>query len=246
MSNWAYQHYRGQLDPRSQRAYDGIYRMLAAKQRRIVLPPYLVDPDFSTEIVRAVVKDHPEIFWVNYYQYTVQRSMVAEVLGFSFYFDNGEIDRLREEAEAWRQWVLGQLPAHFSQRDKVWLLFDFLARQVTYGHQVDAYSQTILGPMSKKNHVAVCEGIAKSFKFLCDGAGIGCLVVFGDADFGPANQGPHAWNIVDTGQGIKHTDVTAALEFAHLTGKATKTDFLRADREMGRYRWDRRYMPPCY
>lgn len=245
MYNWAYQYYRGRLHGTHQKLYDSIYRCWSAHRRDVSFPPFLMDADAASQVVQAVILDHPEIFWVNYYRCTVAQSVLGARLHFDFYFHEREINRLAGEASAWKQRVMAKLPRHFSDWDKVWVLFDYLARQVTYGKQSDAYSQTIIGPMSRHNHISVCEGIAKSYKYLCDEANIPCIVVFGEANFGPGQAGPHAWNIVDTGTRCSHIDVTAELDLAHSRGKATQTNFLHSDREMTHYSWDRTQTPLC-
>ena len=246
MYSWAYQYYRETLSTRQQIVYDRIYRCWLSHQGTVLLSPPLLETDAISEVVSAIIRDHPEIFWVNYYRYTICRSLLQVKLHFDFYFDEYQINQLSYEASAWRKRIVSKLPPHFSDKDNAWVLFDYLARQVTYGKQSDAYSQTIIGPLSRGNHVSVCEGIAKSYKFLCDEAGIPCIIVFGDVNFGPGHAGSHAWNIIDTRSGLRHVDVTAELEYAHYNGKATQTDFLHSDKDMKKYSWDRRSTPSCY
>lgn len=243
--SWAYQYYRGKLNDRLQTVYDHIYRSWFAKKSDVQFPSFLLRNDKISEAVQAVIKDHPEIFWVNYYHYTIEYSILNATLHFELYFDEFDINRLSREASSWRSRISLKIPQHFSNIDKAWVLFDYLARQVTYGKQNDAYSQTIIGPLSKNNHVSVCEGIAKSYKFLCDKAGIPCIIVFGNANFGSGHSGPHAWNIVDSGRGLRHIDVTAELEFAHHRGKASQVDFLHCDTDMKEYNWNKKETPLC-
>ena len=244
--SWAYQYYRRKLNGKQQKVYDRIYRCWFTNNRDIQLPPFLLDVDTASEVVQAVIKDHPEIFWVNYYRYTIRHSVLNDRLHFEFYFDDYENKQLSIEASSWKKRIVSKLPKHFSNRDEAWVLFDYLARQVTYGKQNDGYSQTIIGPMSKNNHISVCEGIAKSYKYLCDEAGIPCIIVFGDVNFGENRSGPHAWNIIDTGSELRHVDVTAELESAHYKGKASQSNFLYTDKDMKNYIWNRKRTPLCY
>lgn len=246
MYSWAYQYYRGKLNHKQQMVYDHIYRCWFTGKNDVRFPASLLEVDTVSEVVQAVIKDHPEIFWVNYYQYTINHSILYAKLHFDFYFNEYEIKQLSGEASSWKKRITLKLPKHFSYKDKAWVLFDYLARQVTYGKQSAAYSQTIIGPMSKNNHISVCEGIAKSYKYLCDEAGIPCIIVFGNVNFGLGHYGPHAWNIIDIGNKLKHVDVTAELESAHYKGKATQNDFLHSDKEMKKYNWDREKTPMCY
>lgn len=246
MYSWAYQYYRGKLNDKQQRVYDHIYRGWFAYRRDIRFQPSLLEIDAVSEVVQAVIKDHPEIFWVNYYRYTISHSVIDARLHFEFYFDDNENRQLSNEASSWKKRIVSQLPKHFSNRDKAWVLFDYLARQVTYGKQSDGYSHTIIGPMSRNNHISVCEGIAKSYKYLCDEAGIPCIIVFGNVNLGSSHSGSHAWNIIDIGNGLRHVDVTSELELAHYKGKATQSDFLHVDKEMRKYSWNRETTPSCY
>lgn len=248
MYSWAYQYYRGKLNDndKHQKVYDHIYRCWYTNKGDIQFSSSLLDIDTVSNVVQAVIKDHPEIFWVNYYRYIISHSILVTRLCFELYFGSNEIKRLSSEASSWKKRIVSKLPKHFSNKDKAWVLFDYLARQVTYGKQSDAYSHTIIGPMSKNNHISVCEGIAKSYKFLCDEAGIPCIIVFGEVNFGSGHSGPHAWNIIDTGHELRHVDVTAELELAHYKGKATQSNFLHSDKEMKKYKWNREETPLCY
>jgi hypothetical protein len=57
---------------------------------------------------------------------------------------------------------------------------------------------------------AVCEGIAKAFKLLCNEFGIKCIVVIGKADKNGvfSENKYHAWNLVKIGEESYHVDVT--------------------------------------
>lgn len=84
-------------------------------------------------------------------------------------------------------------------------LHDWLATHVVY--RPDApYAHDAPGALV--NGAAVCDGIAKAYKYLCDAAGIPCAVVRGrDATQG----GPHAWNLIYAAGRWTHVDVTADL-----------------------------------
>lgn len=84
-------------------------------------------------------------------------------------------------------------------------LHDWLATRVTYQagapYEHDAPGALVDG-------AAVCDGIAKAYKYLCDAAGIPCAVMRG---LGADQGGPHAWNVVYTAGRWTHVDVTADL-----------------------------------
>ncbi len=245
MSTWAIQYYRSRLQPQYQQVYDVLVHEWKALRSNVTLPNGFVDMEALKEITEAILKDHPELFWVNYYHYQVMTSIFQTALRMDFLFDIQEISRFQSETESWKRRIAAKVPLRYSEEDRIWLLFDYLARQVTYGKKGTRYGHTIVGPMLKHDHVSVCEGIAKSFKFLCDEARIGCIVVVGDADFGPGQCGPHAWNIVKCESGFRHIDVTCQLQLAQFHGMATRMNYLFRDSEMHRYRWNRYLTPSC-
>ncbi len=99
----------------------------------IQFSPSLLDIDAVSEIVQAVIKDHPEIFWVNYYRYTISHSSFKCWIAFLNSTMTVVSNSCPSEASSWKKRIVSQLPKHFSNKDKAWVLFDYLARQVTYG-----------------------------------------------------------------------------------------------------------------
>lgn len=243
MYNWSYEYYKNKLTPKEQIAYVIIFHSWYARKQKVIVPRNQLNVDSFEHIIEAIMKDHPELFWVNYYQYNIKIMSSFTEITLNFFFNDSKIQKLYQEAENWKHCICAKIPFNFNAREKVWLLFDYLARQVTYGEQGKAHSHTIIGALGKNNHMSVCEGIAKSFKFLCDGDNIPCIVVFGNANFGVGHKGKHAWNLVECRNNLWHIDVTKELEIAHLVGKATRNNFLHMDNEMIEYEWNREQIP---
>ena len=70
------------------------------------------------------------------------------------------------------------------------------------------YAHSILGGLLKKK--AVCDGIAKLFKYLLNVAGIKCIVVIGNSTspYSISDNSSHSWNIVKIDNTSYHIDVT--------------------------------------
>jgi len=161
-------------------------------------------------------------------------------LEFEYFVPQQEINSLIKESISWKQMIRKSIPPHISDDEKIWLLYDYLARQVHYGNMNNVYGHTILGPLSQNNHTSVCEGIAKAFKFLCDECQIPCIIVYGTLQ-----QENHAWNIVTTSKGLRHIDVTNEIYHAHLKGIAKRTHFCFQDHQMNNYQWNNLQIPKC-
>ena len=92
-------------------------------------------------------------------------------------------------------------------------LHDSVVKSVAYDYDSlqknDCYNaHSIVGAFLDKK--AVCEGIAKAFKLLCNEYSMKCIVVLGKADPEGKFDGDtyHAWNLVKVGNGSYHVDVT--------------------------------------
>ena len=80
--------------------------------------------------------------------------------------------------------------------------FDRIAQNCVYDKEADfsdsAYGSLILGK-------AKCDGISRGFKWLCEAAGLQCLLVTADLKEGDAG---HAWNMVELDGGFYNVDLT--------------------------------------
>ena len=238
-------YYGSLLNTTERNAYDKLCRMCFLCNHNIQLLGSWIQAERISKIVDAVMLDNPSLFWINYYEYSIFIKLIVTELRFSFFFEGPQLKALIQEADAWQARIAGKMPMNARAVDKAWLIFDYLARQVTYEERSLAYSHTIVGPMSRHNHTAVCEGISKSYKFLCDKVGIPCIIVTGEAYFDAMRSGPHTWNMVELDGNTYHVDVTAELEFAHMTGRAGQDSFLHIDHDMRQYQWNRGIVPRC-
>lgn len=238
MITWSKDYYKLQLPYHCQRYYDHLFSGFMNTKEHIILPYPLVKIDDISDALYAVTLDHPEVFWVDGYDgYTCVSGPVYSTLRINNFFSSPDIFKWKYEAESWRQRVCSQIPPSSDNYTRIWLLYDYLARQVTYGFSEMKYSQTIIGCLKRGFHQSVCEGISKSFKYLCDHAGVNCIVISGKMLVNGVYTG-HAWNLVEYDQRIYHIDVTDALEYAKLYKKADDRWFLKPSGEMYGYIWD--------
>ena len=92
-------------------------------------------------------------------------------------------------------------------------LHDSVVKSVAYDYDAvkkkGCYNaHSIVGVFLEKR--AVCEGIAKAFKLLCNQFDIKCIVVLGQADKKRVfdQDSYHAWNLVKIGNESYYVDVT--------------------------------------
>ena len=83
--------------------------------------------------------------------------------------------------------------ADLSDEEKLRAIHDRLCRG-KYDTDINASSHTIYSALIDRN--AVCDGYAYAFKYLCDLAGLKCIIVIGTFDKALDSDPGHAWNLV--------------------------------------------------
>ena len=91
---------------------------------------------------------------------------------------------------------------------------------VHYDKLKKEYSHEIIGALG--NGVAVCEGIAKAVKALCDALGIWCIVALSENNPEKGIKYRHAWNVVRIAGQYYHLDAT-------FDNTLSKNDLIRYD-----------------
>jgi hypothetical protein len=199
-------YYYGILTLLEKIAYGVIYRGLAAHDKKIILKLDITSGQLRKVFLR-VMYDNPILFYVN--QTIIRR--IGEPGNWTIWpvylYDGSETELLtRKIKDKVDQIAAGGKPFYGNEIMTEKYLHDYVAKSVVYDYEdpkskerFDAHS--IVGALLDKR--AVCEGIAKAFKFLCEESGIKCIVVYG-----MAKGSYHSWNMVSLRQEFYHVDVT--------------------------------------
>lgn len=175
------------------------------------------------EINRAIIYDNPYLF---YYSGLVSLGFTYpnEIqINLSFDFDQRESDELKKKLKEQTVAFLKSIKlSDKTEEERVRAVHDLLSSKVIYDrNSIDntntigkseeyKYAHSILGVMLNKK--AVCEGIAKAFKYLLNAIDIGCIVVTGavahSSLFISGTDINHAWNLVKIEGDNYYTDVT--------------------------------------
>lgn len=245
MTTWATRYYRSRLTALEQTVYDQLLNEWNHLHPVCTLSVNITHGVNVLQVVRALMQDHPRLFWVNPYHVDVQARTFSTRLAVSFFFNNDEIHGLYRDVKHWEQTTLQRIPAGLSRRQTLWYLFNLLACRVPYGSGPMAYGQTVLGPMNAPEVPSVCEGVAKSMKLFCDALDIPCLVVRGHIRSPQGSMEPHSWNIVECDGRLYHMDITQEIPWARRHGSARGRCFLMSDGKMTRYQWEVSLVPAC-
>lgn len=203
-------YYRRQLSDKQKVAYRQIAGALLAQEREVCLSPGVPGDELSA-VVQAVHLDHPELFYVNFWCYQAYASPqkgCCETVCFDFLLTGERI------IEAFSNRIIsvcrGLLPMEedeLTTDERYRIVARNIARMVRYKHGDNANAfrfHTVAGAALYRE--SVCEGISKLFLYACHIHKLPCILVSGWA-----NGTGHSWNMVETGDGLRHLDITSML-----------------------------------
>lgn len=171
--------------------------------------------EMMQQVVSAINYDHPEIFYVDFQRMNFLVSSFCISYQIRYIVRKSIICKLQKQLNTWVADVKNELKID-STNDEVTIcrkVHNYLINHVKYNYDAlqipDIYSDsfTVKGVFEQKK--AVCEGISKSFKLLCNCFGIDVFIMTGTSRWeGDGREIAHAWNIVKLNKGLAHVDVT--------------------------------------
>lgn len=204
----SFRYYEGQLPSRDAEVYRAMQRGLSSCERSFSVPR--LEAKRLSDVFAMLKLDDPLIFHVGElsFRYTDGASSVTVTPKYSMkkpeYFSTLEIVKKRVRKIT----APAEGLSSFIDREK--FCHDFIVKNVRYDRLTKVYSHEVTGPLC--HGIGVCEGMAKTFKLLCDALDVDCLVVTGvgvppDEASGKKSE-RHAWNAVSDGKNWYGVDVT--------------------------------------
>lgn len=196
------EYYFKQLTEEEQRVYRELLKGIRVREKEFYLT--ISDDDSIDRSYHAVLKDHPEIFWVHnrekIYKTTYSDSDYC-VFTPGYTYTDGEIDEIQTAMEQSFQEVRALIPEDASDYEKVRIVYTYVIDHTQY--QTGEDDQSIAGVFWKKS--AVCAGYAGAVQYLLERLDIPCIYVDGSTK--GSTEG-HAWDIVKIGQEYYYVDAT--------------------------------------
>lgn len=225
-------YYRNRLDENDCAIYDVLVDkwMHFENNIRIGFP----HSDIST-ISHAIHFDYPLLFYINYYRITYTQSFFGVHVHGDYLYAKGEAKELLKFCEQWGTYIANHKPHNIGDAEMALWIHDVILNNVSYGDSNGIRSHNIVGVV--RDRLAVCEGIAMSYKFLCDLIGIPCIYISGEL-----NGEPHGWNMVWINNESAFVDLTNDI---NAYGGFDRKNFLRSSKEMHGYSWDVSMIPEC-
>ena len=212
------EYYFKQLTEEEQRVYRELLKGIRAREKEFYLT--ISDDDSIDRSYHAVLKDHPEIFWVHnrekIYKTTYSDSDYC-VFTPGYTYTDSDIDEIQTAMEQSFQEVRALIPEDAGDYEKVRIVYTYVIDHTQY--QTGEDDQSIAGVFWKKS--AVCAGYAGAVQYLLESLDIPCIYVDGSTK--GSTEG-HAWDIVKIGQEYYYVDATNGDQPDFLNGDAAQLE----------------------
>lgn len=212
------EYYFKQLTEEEQRVYRELLKGIRAREKEFYLT--ISDDNSIDRSYHAVLKDHPEIFWVHnrekIYKTTYSDSDYC-VFTPGYTYTDSEIDEIQTAMEQSFQEVRALIPEDAGDYEKIRIVYTYVIDHTQY--QTGEDDQSIAGVFWKKS--AVCAGYAGAVQYLLERLDIPCIYVDGSTK--GSTEG-HAWDIVKIGQAYYYVDATNGDQPDFLNGDAAQLE----------------------
>lgn len=212
------EYYFKQLNEEEQRVYRELLKGIRAREKDFYLT--LSQDDSIDRCYHAVLKDHPEIFWVHNHEKIYKTTYSdSDYCTFTpgYIYTESEISEIQNAMEAGFQEVSSLIPADASDYEKVRIVYTYVIDNTQY--QASDADQSIAGVFWKKE--AVCAGYAGAVQYLLERIGVPCIYVDGSTQ--GSTEG-HAWNIVKLDGEYYYVDATNGDQPDFLNGNAAQLE----------------------
>ena len=171
--------------------------------------------------IEAYTYDNPDVFYLspNKMYLNIETTTQGSKVSYYVYMNSGneanylidefsskeQIDQAMKEIEQVKNQIIQNKKTN--TYDHIKMVHDYLVENIQYDTTImkdNIYN--IYGAMV--NHEAVCEGYARSFKYLMDCVGIPCSLVIGKGTNSEGETENHAWNYVQIGNYWYAVDTT--------------------------------------
>ncbi len=199
----AEKYYYNQLNKEQQKAYYAIRQGLLEMAPSFPVPR--LERKELSDVYFMIRMDDPMIFWSTTFKYRYYDNSAYVELIPQYLFTRDKIKEHRLAMEA-RVKKLVRQAEKLDEKGKELFIHDFICENVHYDKLKKEYSHEIIGALG--NGVAVCEGIAKAVKLLCDRLGIWCVVALSENNPEKGIKYRHAWNVIRIDGKYYHLDAT--------------------------------------
>ncbi len=187
-----------QLSKSQQKLYDNILNAAENFSRSASVPDGLTSDDVY-KVYQILYNNEPQLFWLST---TVPTNFGGE-LDISYSISRDEAAKVQKTIDSTASSILKKANGYSSTVSKLKVIHDWVVTNNTFSLEGTFATCSIYDGIAGNGNLQ-CAGYAKSVLYLCDLAGIDCMVILGTNPEGSS----HAWNIVYCDNGYYILDTT--------------------------------------
>ena len=194
---YAYSHMNENMKP----LYEKIYDILMARATDVAIPTK-IEEEINVAFM-CVIQDHPELFFVDGYNYSVYRygEIIDSILfGGKYSMNEASIKATQTSIDSYVEIFLQGITEEMDTYERVKSAYEFIILNTTYDIN-SIYNQNANSVFIYQK--SVCQGYAEAFQYLLHIMDIPCMVVTGTAD-----GDLHAFNLVNIDGEYYYVDTT--------------------------------------
>lgn len=186
-----------QLSSSEKELYRNFVEAAYAFESKVQVPNDLLYEDIF-KVYSMVFSQEPQLFWL---PSTAPKGYGSVTVDYAF--SQSEVEAIQEEIDDVTKDVMAIVGGYSSTVSRLKAIYDWV---VTHNYNEAGGDIGTLGIYNglAGNGSLQCQGYAKTFQYLCDMAGIECMVVTGNNAEGTS----HAWNVVYCENGYYIVDTT--------------------------------------
>ncbi|MBQ2937764.1 MAG: hypothetical protein IJE05_02645 [Clostridia bacterium] len=162
---------------------------------------------YYQSVIESYTYDNPDIFYIDFGKIylNIETTTKGKNTTYKVFLNSGDNDNYLTDEFSSKEEIdnalndIEKVKYYFIQNKKentyenIKMVHDYLIESIEYDENT-SYSYNIYGALVNKK--CVCEGYAKSFKYLMDALDIPCTIIIGEATNSQGDTEKHAWNYV--------------------------------------------------
>lgn len=189
------------LNDEQKALYMQLYETMSTMENEALL--FGTNPQELKLVFQCVMNDHPELFYIGEWSYTTF-SQLEEIryitFSVTYTMTPQEVQRQQDEIRMSVNQAMQGVPSTEDEYEIVKYFYEYVITHTEYDLEAEN-NQNISSVFI--NGRSVCQGYAKSLQYLLQKRGIEAYLVNGTA-----NQGLHAWNLVNVNGAYYYIDAT--------------------------------------
>lgn len=196
-----YLYYYQTLSKKQKKIYENIYNCLTDNAKKVSISSS--DYELVQKISNYVLYDHPEIYYLDYFELQNQVEVCNYIPIYSY--TKNEQKEINTQLDTIKNNFINSIPSNANDYDKLKLIYQYVIDKCSY---LDNAKDNQHITSSLINGPTVCSGYVKAIQYLCNALNINSAYIIGEEVGANENEDLHAWNMINLEDDYYYLDAT--------------------------------------